>query len=144
MSRLRRRYASFVAAVATVVIAIGLAPAAPANAEPAPPAGLTSTDGLYPVLSWAHVDGVTQYQLELSRTGDATGVFGGTRTTANRQYVLTEPLSWTDNAPLYWRVAAKAPAVGAWSEWTAIPRADASWRNHWRSSVSAEAQGCRK
>lgn len=110
-------------AIAGLCLGIALTPM-PASAAPATPSGLTASEAIIPTFSWDHVQGATQYVVELSRTPDVAQRFVSA-STANRHYVPVQPLPWAAEAAttLFWRVAAKDTVQGDFSLWTPISRA---------------------
>ena len=77
--------------------------------RPLRPPSLSASDAIIPTLSWNHVQGATQYVVELSRSQDDRQRFL-TAATVNRNYVPAQPLPWAAGATtttLYWRVAAR-------------------------------------
>lgn len=110
------------AAIAGLCLGIALTPTT-ASAAPAAPSGLEASEAIIPTLSWDHVQGATQYVVELSRTPDVAQRFVSA-TTVNRRYVPVQPLPWSAESAttLYWRVAAKDSVQGDFSSWTPISR----------------------
>jgi hypothetical protein len=102
----RRRFRAR-ALVAVTALVLGISTQAllssPAQAAPPAPAGLTSTGGPIPTLSWTRVPGATRYAVQGSDNSSfAAPVFS--IETVNTSYVPTRVLK---EGTLYWRVQAK-------------------------------------
>lgn len=120
-----RRYRR-TALCASLVVTLSLVlTAPPAQAAPAPPAGLATTltdPGGAPVLSWQRTPGATSYQVEISADpafGSITETTGSNGTT-NVNYVPAKALP----NPAHWRVRARdAEGPSAWTTSTFAPPA---------------------
>ncbi|MGN0064546.1 MAG: Ig-like domain repeat protein [Nocardioides sp.] len=119
MSRMHWRWgASTVATLAVVASTLGAV--VPAQAAPGAPSGLSSNPGQRaPSLSWDHVMGASDYQVQMDDTSDFSSpiVLNTTSTpgvtTKNNTYVPTVQLPL---GQVHWRV--RAGVGSTWSDWS--------------------------